>query len=55
VKQHQPELQGQQGLQGHFQEEYRDNRDPPAHNDEEADVASQARNAVSRPPGVREG
>jgi hypothetical protein len=57
VTQHQPALQitGQQGLQGHFQGECRDNRDSPAHNDEEADVTSLARDAVRRPSGLEKG
>jgi len=55
VTQHQPAFQGQQGLQGHFQGECRDNRDPPPQNDEEADVASQARDAVRRPSGLEKG
>jgi len=49
VKQHQPALQG---LQGHFQGECRDNRDPPPHNDEEADVASQVRDGICNPSGL---
>jgi hypothetical protein len=55
VKQHQPALQGLQGLQGHFQGECRDYRDPLPQNDEEADVASLARDAVRRPSGLEKG
>ena len=49
VKHHQPALQG---LQGPFQGECRDHRDPPAHTDEEADGASQVRDGICSPSGL---